>query len=752
MNPPRLPSHPPRRTRALLFGLALATTTAASGQATAPAAAAATEAEVTVLPEFQTSATRQQDAYISSEATTGTRTGSKIMEVPYSVQVLTAQFIDDFQLYETDQQLAFVSGYNPGNLDSGVVGGNRLRGFQPVIMRDGFSRAGPGEFGISQEVEVIKGPQSTLYGTATPGGMVNYVSKRPRTKPGYKARVTFGDLYTFQNHSVEATGPLAGDRLFYLLNVGYNYNENDQDFAFHRVYHCGLTLTYKLSARTSVTGYVEQQKRSQNLAPGILELRVDTRPVAGNDPFRRTGGIVVGPYLSLRHVNAWGPDSYLDRNYDTLNAQLEHRFGAAWSARVKFSAYWKHFEGQRWTTVQYDPVTLRTWGREPYRDNQETVVGAGQSELLGRFEHAAIKHTLLLAVDWTDSFIEDHSYQLPAAEVATLRTGQRYLDPLNQDWTPFDYARLTRLTGNLRRYTDNLGGFLNHRVFFFDGRLITTAGLRYERVRNDNRDTVTSPNPAKGAHGALTYTAGANYYVLGEALALFASHGTSFDPTVSIDRGTGNTRLNEEGKSTEAGLKGQFFNQRIGVTLSAFETSKFNIGVRNPDFVLNNPRDGTPEFLGNGEQRARGGELNVSARITDSLTILANGGYTATEITKNPDSPQLVGTELDRAPKLNGSAVVRYGFRSGRLKGLRVGASVTYAGRALLNRASATRARLESPPVQLYNAFLSYDWRTGRFSHTTSLNGMNVFDKFYLTSNDRVGRERELRISHSVTY
>jgi hypothetical protein len=99
--------------------LALAATTALSFSQTAPSP----PTDATVLPEFQVNTSKQLDTYVASEAISGTRTGAKILELPYDVEVLTKEFIEDFRLYEQDDQMKFVANFTPRDPDSGTGGG-----------------------------------------------------------------------------------------------------------------------------------------------------------------------------------------------------------------------------------------------------------------------------------------------------------------------------------------------------------------------------------------------------------------------------------------------------------------------------------------------------------------------------------------------------------------------------------------------------------------------------------------------------
>ncbi|MDR1789611.1 MAG: TonB-dependent receptor plug domain-containing protein, partial [Opitutaceae bacterium] len=134
--------------------------------------------EVITLEEFYVGAAAP-DSYIVSESMGGTRTGAKILETPSMVQVITSEFMEDFQTLDDYNDLPMIASYTPEGDDGRGGAPGRLRGFSPIKMRDGFPRTVLPTLANTKQAEAIMGPQSALYGQASPGGIINYVSKRP---------------------------------------------------------------------------------------------------------------------------------------------------------------------------------------------------------------------------------------------------------------------------------------------------------------------------------------------------------------------------------------------------------------------------------------------------------------------------------------------------------------------------------------------------------------------------------------------
>jgi outer membrane receptor protein involved in Fe transport len=105
----------------------------------------------------------------------------------------------------------------------GTVGDNP--GLEPSVgvVIDGVYRPRNGvgfeDLGELDRIEVLEGPQGTLFGKSTSAGVINVLTAEPSFKPGYTTEATVGNYQAWGvNGSV--TGPLVGDQLAGRLYVG----------------------------------------------------------------------------------------------------------------------------------------------------------------------------------------------------------------------------------------------------------------------------------------------------------------------------------------------------------------------------------------------------------------------------------------------------------------------------------------------------------------------------------------------------
>ncbi|HEY0946349.1 MAG TPA: TonB-dependent receptor plug domain-containing protein [Opitutaceae bacterium] len=721
--------------------------------------------DVITLEEFQVAATADMDTYVATDAVSGTRTGAKLVETPFSVQVLTSEFINDFQLFEMADQLRFVSGAFSGAEDTGANNGKRLRGFEPPVLRDGFSRANPPDRTTVDRVEVIRGPVSTLYGQSSPGGLINYVSKRPKRVPRYSATATVGADYDFKRFAFDATGPVKQDKLYYYANYAYNYTESDLDYFYTEKDLFALGFTYLLSPKTSVTVSWERQMIESNQGDTIPLYQVSTP-----SPTRS-----VGIFWDLATYNIQGPYNKLERDFESGNILIEHRFTPNLIGRLNLQSYDKDFEEQQYRYGSGNAVTADgTMTAEAFLQNQDESAYLGQMDLLWRTQTGPVKHAFLAAADFSLYEYRNTTYVRPPEDLVlnnttVFRRPTFVIDPWNPVWVNVPRAEITQLFQDSDRKINNYGVFVSHRAFFFNDRLVTLAGVRQDvvdsrrllsvdatRVTSTNNHTpvVTTTDGSGSSEDALSYTFGANVKLLDERLVWFTNHSTGFEPTVTIDQGTQQVVPNEKSWGIETGLKGTMFEDALVYTVSIFKLKKTDVAISNP---LYDPSavERVSQFITSGNEEAKGYEADLRWNVTRNLFIQGGGAFVDGEVT----APVSARDRMIKSPRYTGYAATRYVFRSGPLKGLKFGGNVTYTGDYLYNAGAVnaagvqTRFRQIHPEVTLYGAFVGYGWRTGKkWRHSVTVNGINLTDEYYLQDTFRLARGREFRLTYTLTF
>src|SRR5690606_7330984 len=76
-----------------------------------------------------------------------------------------------------------------------------------------------------ERIEVLRGPQGTLYGRNTIGGAVNIINRKPSEEFGIRQKVSVGNYDAFQSRTAIDTGELGNSGL--RATLSYMRKEND---------------------------------------------------------------------------------------------------------------------------------------------------------------------------------------------------------------------------------------------------------------------------------------------------------------------------------------------------------------------------------------------------------------------------------------------------------------------------------------------------------------------------------------------
>jgi len=707
--------------------------------------------EVVTLSEFDVKAAG--DTYIASEDLSGSRLAGKIVEEPFDIQSVTKQFILDFDLTGGggDEALSFVAGYSHmsqpmyqgGFANVGTIGGfkSTTAATSQGVFWDGISHNGyVPDVSMIDGVELIKGPESTLYGDAQPGGMINYIMKRPSTTPEYGVSATMG-TYDYFRFELDASGPVFSDKLYYLAAVTSTRREANQNYSYYWNKTAYLRTLYKPFSKTSVIVSFEDL---QTVAPkGTVPVPevVEGATISSSNPFSGKNGVAEF-YNSAQFpfYNAEGPMDHTVRNFIGLDVQWQQQISENWSFQVTGDRYTKTLMGNFWTSADYYAVTGRYGETLPETEEETIQLAAFMSDVIGKVQTGPIKHTIQFGFNTSEQNYREDVYEANSAGAALIPNTELYESPVTPDWTPFNYALITpgvdqlgpdgKYVSRLLRYIDTPSEFASERMFLWNDRLILMGNVAHDVVYENITDLAALQHGVLDTDGN-TYAIGGNFKVLGnDSLVLFGNKSTGFDSEAGIDLGTDSIEKPEKAQGYEAGFKSALLNEKLDFTLAWFQNVKDNINISNPAYL--NPGAGIPEYLGSGTDYVHGVTMDASSHLTDNISLVADFAYMPSKLVAAPNTPANVGLPLVDVPKRSFGFAARYQFRDGWPKGLSVGVSTNYQSSIIESYATSSAYQFVETPTLFWNAFVNYSWKTGRLQHRAGLNFKNIFNRYYL--------------------
>lgn len=537
-----------------------------------------------------------------------------------------------------------------------------------------------------ERVEILKGPASVLYGALEPGGIINLVTRQPLSDPYYAASLSFGSFGLIRP-TFDISGPLnESETVLYRLNGVYERGERWRDFNtdIERVF-VSPVITWQIGDRTSLTIDGEYVHDQRPLDRGI--------PAVGNRPADIPRDRVLGD-----------PDDFARTESYSLGYQLNHEFSDNWRVRNAFRY------------LQVDSFNLRL---EPRSIDGETGIltrtfrfgdpfeesYAVQTDVVGNFATGSIEHSLLFGVDYT------HQYQSFKNFFAGSTFPINIFDPVFEELDLPSFSDFNVPAFNVT--TDSLGVFVQDQINVTDD-LILLVGGRFDFI-NQESVALASNTTTLQYDAAFSPRVGIVYQPIDD-MSLYASFSRSLVPNFDV-QANGEALDPIRGTQYEVGVKGEMLDGRLLATLAAYNLTRTNIGVTDP----NNPDFSIPI----GEQRSRGVELDVLGRILPGWNVIASFGYIDAEVTEDGGS-ELEGNRLRNVPDYTASLWTSYEIQSGNLAGLGFGAGIFYVG----NRAGDSDNTFDLPSYLRTDAAAYYR----RNNWELALNVKNLFDVGYFES------------------
>jgi iron complex outermembrane recepter protein len=641
-------------------------------------------------------------SYRVPNASTATGTDAPILETPFSVQVVPKEVIRDQQATRIEDVLGNVSGVNTLGTDGGRDANFNIRGFgsrfgsRVPVLRDGYRQYGSfqgiPEIGNLEQVEVLKGPASILYGQIEPGGIINLVSKKPLSEPFYEIELQVGNRDLVRPR-IDLSGPLTPDGdVLYRLSALYKHEDNFRGFdtATDR-FAIAPSLTWNISDRTKIDFLVEY---ISNRGPADFGLTVFENGVP--------------PVPRDRVIN--NPDDTLTTDSLSVGYNFEHQFNDNWKIRNGFRYLYFAYDYSviALPFIVEDASVTRFFASQEAESDSYSLY----TNVVGEFATGSVKHTLTAGIDLNRT-IERGITLFDAENPSTI-------DIFNPDYNviPKPPQSALPLFENTIDSSDRLGIYLQDQIKLLDN-LILVAGVRYDTITQTTINTTDTDFVDAGestrTDDAITPRVGILYQPI-EELALFANYSQSFNPNTgtTVD---GASLPPERGRGFEVGIKTELFDQKLLATLTYFNITKNNVAVVDPNFPLFSTAIG--------QEQSQGVEFDVAGEILPGWKIIGSYAYTDAKVTEdtNPDN---IGNRFVGVPKHSASLWTTYEIQKGPLKGLGFGAGLKYVG----DRAGDTENTFEVGDYLIGNAAIFYTRGRYRFA----LNFKNIANTYYIES------------------
>ena len=256
----------------------------------APAAAQAPAAAAAAAP-------RSVDELV----VTAQKRTQNLQDVPIVVTAVNAQQIQDAGVHDIKDLTILTPGLTVTTTSSNTSTTARIRGVGTVgdnvglessvgVVVDGVYRPRNGvaftDLGDLERIEVLKGPQGTLFGKNTSAGVINVITKRPEFTLGANSELTVGNYDAF-GAALSVTGPLVGDQLagrlflagrarrgFYENAGNTPHSTNDQDF-----YTARGQLLYQPNDAFNINFSADYTNRSEHCC-GAVQIQNAAGPTA----------------------------------------------------------------------------------------------------------------------------------------------------------------------------------------------------------------------------------------------------------------------------------------------------------------------------------------------------------------------------------------------------------------------------------------------------------------------------------------
>ncbi|MGI4844460.1 MAG: TonB-dependent siderophore receptor [Janthinobacterium lividum] len=670
-----------------------------------------------ILQAFSTTASAQDTEGMASVVVTGSRwVGSErasiggfsdapLLDTPASITAINRTQMLDLSIRNVTDAARYDASVGDAYNAVGYAEQFSIRGFAldnaTSYRKDGIAISADTQIPLEnkERIEVLRGLAGLQAGVAAPGGMVNFVTKRPTNAPLRSALVEVSERGTL--HASIDLGGRSEDRD---RRFGYRINAAAEDLKSYvrgadgERQFVSAAFDWQISPDALLQLDLDHQHKAQITAPGYQLLRNEVLPTGVSAK-------------TLLNDQPWTRPVETDSS--NLGLRFEYRLSPDWSATVNANKHW--FKRDDYTAFPYGCSNEGDGFYPGYCSNGDYDVYDYQSvgerrtpwglqaKLQGRFATGAVRHQLTVGAALSERHDSFGEYVYDYAGYSNI-WNNRAVDPA---------PGKPRTGPVMERRSDRESALFVQDVATLSDKLTLHTGLRWVKLKRDElaeieQGWVHADDSFVLPSVALVYKPARDWSVYGSL-----SHGLQHGGIAEMGSANEASVLPpSRSKQVEVGVKGVVGNA-VMLSAAAFDIRQ---GL---EYV-----NAANLFVRAGQQRHRGVELAAQGKLNADLNYSLSLMALDAEQTGTGDL-DVEGKRVTNVPQFRSTAWVEYAVPA--LRGLKLDATWQYSGSKAFD--PANRAIVPGYHVAALGA--SYALRVGGMHTVLRARVDNVFDKFY---------------------
>ena len=661
---------------------ALQTGAAADGEVLDPVRVEATGVELSGPNDAIT------HSFVANRSRTASKTDTPVLDDSAAVSVVTQKELETRNVQDVQQAVAYTAGVQAGEYGSDVrYDYVRLRGFYSSLStyRDGlssrtynFTTARQEPYGL-QQVDILKGSTSSLFGMNGPGGLVNLVTKRPEDEASGEVFTTFGENHLRGGGDV--TGPVAEDSNWtYRLTGLWQDAERAQDYSQDDRIYIAPAFTYAPKAGTELTLLTSYSNRESNLGYGF-----PTGIETSRDAF-------------------FGEPDF--NNFDTEETNLGYALSHQITDKLEFR------QNARYTHVDLDYETV-------YLNDTTPLGNRSAFAIYGELDRFAVDNQMQY-----DTAVNDNldSKTLVGIDFNRDQNREKRFDGTASPIDPYNPVYCGTSCINFTSSSDteitqsSYGLYAQEQLTIADD-WIATVGGRFDYVQSDV-DTISSGTVEERDDHKFTSRLGLTYKATDE-VSVYGNYSESFQPVYSSTSSLPGGAKPQEGTQYEVGLKYQPAGMDAMFTAALFDLTQENVSQWNADYSAHRQV---------GEINSRGVELEGKMSLDDRTNMTLAYTYLDAEIKEDVITTN-IGNRPEMVPEHTASAWLDHTIpEHGVFGDLTFGGGLRFVGSRYNNNANASLLGSHTVVDAMVNYMVTDNV-------SVAINATNLFDREYVSSN-----------------